>query len=102
MASVFRIDPLGVFNFYLTLIDTSDVIGTLFTPFVTTKANGIGIGLTIAQRIIEAHNGTITARQNANGGATFAVTLPHGASPGVGVGETDFLAVTRVNASIGQ
>jgi signal transduction histidine kinase len=49
--------------------------GTLFTPFVTTKANGIGIGLTIARTIVDAHGGTIAAHNNPEGGATFTVTL---------------------------
>jgi C4-dicarboxylate-specific signal transduction histidine kinase len=57
------------------------VLGTLFTPFVTTKPNGLGIGLTITQSIVEAHAGTITARQNTDGGATFTVTLRRGAHP---------------------
>jgi signal transduction histidine kinase len=48
----------------------------VFEPFVTTKSNGIGIGLTIARAIVEAHRGTITARNNPDGGATFTVTLP--------------------------
>jgi len=60
----------------------AEVIGTLFTPFVTTKAHGLGIGLTIAQQIVEAHNGTITAHANADGGATFTVSLPRHAVSG--------------------
>ena len=48
----------------------------LFEPFVTTKANGMGIGLTIAQTIVEAHSGKIEAHNNPDGGATFTVTLP--------------------------
>jgi len=50
--------------------------GTLFTPFVTTKAHGLGIGLTITQTIVDAHRGTIEARNNPESGATFTVTLP--------------------------
>jgi signal transduction histidine kinase len=53
----------------------ANVIGTLFTPFVTTKSHGLGIGLTIARRIVDAHGGTIKARNNPEGGATFTVTL---------------------------
>ncbi len=49
--------------------------GALFAPFVTTKAQGLGIGLTITQTIVEAHRGTIDARNNPEGGATFTVTL---------------------------
>jgi two-component system sensor kinase FixL len=55
--------------------------GAVFTPFVTTKSHGMGIGLTIAQTIIHAHGGTIDARNNADGGATFAVTLRRGEVP---------------------
>jgi signal transduction histidine kinase len=53
----------------------ADVADTLFRPFVTTKSHGMGMGLTIAQTIIHAHGGTIEARNNPEGGATFAVTL---------------------------
>ena len=56
----------------------AEIMGKLFTPFVTTKANGLGIGLTIARTIVAAHNGTITAHENPNGGATFTVALPRG------------------------
>ena len=51
------------------------ILDTLFTPFVTTKARGLGIGLTIVRSIVDAHGGTIVARNNREEGATFAVTL---------------------------
>jgi C4-dicarboxylate-specific signal transduction histidine kinase len=51
------------------------IAGALFTPFVTTKADGLGIGLVIARTIIDAHGGTIEARDNPDGGATFTITL---------------------------
>ena len=54
----------------------AQIDGNLFTPFVTTKAHGLGIGLTIVRTIVEAHAGTIAARNNLDGGATFIVTLP--------------------------
>jgi signal transduction histidine kinase len=60
----------------------ADIVGTLFTPFVTTKSHGLGIGLTIARTIVQAHGGTIEARNNPEGGATFTFTLPRGAQSG--------------------
>ena len=59
-----------------------EIIGTLFTPFVTTKSHGLGVGLTIAQRIVEAHAGTIAVHENVDGGATFTVTLRRSATSG--------------------
>jgi signal transduction histidine kinase len=53
----------------------AQIDGALFTPFVTTKSRGLGIGLTISQTIVEAHGGAIDARNNPEGGATFTVTL---------------------------
>ena len=53
-----------------------DIIGSLFTPYVTTKPHGLGIGLAIVRTIVEAHGGSIGARNNLEGGATFTITLP--------------------------
>jgi signal transduction histidine kinase len=58
-----------------------DVDGQLFTPFVTTKSHGMGIGLTIVQTIVAAHGGAINAHNNPDGGATFTVTLRRGGTP---------------------
>jgi signal transduction histidine kinase len=49
---------------------------TLFAPFVTTKPNGVGIGLTIVRTIVDTHGGAITAHNNPEGGATFTIRLP--------------------------
>lgn len=55
---------------------SEEIAGQLFQPFVTTKAGGMGIGLSISRRIIEAHDGKIGVERNAAGGATFRFTLP--------------------------
>jgi two-component system, LuxR family, sensor kinase FixL len=53
-----------------------NVAARLFTPFVTTKDNGMGIGLAISKSIIEAHGGELIVRSNPGGGTVFHFTLP--------------------------
>ena len=48
----------------------------IFVPFYTTKGKGLGLGLSVCRRIIEAHGGQLTASNNTNGGACFRFTLP--------------------------
>lgn len=48
----------------------------IFDAFVTTKNNGLGIGLAVSRSIIEAHAGRLWAENNLSGGATFSVVLP--------------------------
>ena len=54
----------------------ADIAENLFQPFNTSKPSGMGIGLSISKRIIEAHGGEITATNQDGGGATFVFTLP--------------------------
>ena len=48
----------------------------LFEPFVTSKPNGMGVGLSICRTIIEAHGGRIAADPNKGGGTIFEFTIP--------------------------
>jgi two-component system, LuxR family, sensor kinase FixL len=54
---------------------SEDVKAKLFQPFVTTKPNGMGIGLSVCRTIIEAHGGQLWANTSAHGGAVFYFTL---------------------------
>lgn len=54
-----------------------DILEKLFTPFQTTKADGMGIGLAMCQTIIQAHGGELIFEENLElGGATFQFCLP--------------------------
>jgi signal transduction histidine kinase len=48
----------------------------IFAPFYSTKAQGLGMGLSISRSIIEAHRGDLRATRNPDGGSTFHFTLP--------------------------
>jgi two-component system sensor kinase FixL len=65
----------------VSVSDTGTGIGEevrerLFEPFMTTKKEGMGVGLSICRTIVEAHGGLIWAENNVGAGATFAFTLP--------------------------
>ena len=53
-----------------------EISAQLFKPFTTTKPGGMGIGLSISKRIVEAHGGTMTVSHTPSGGASFQFTLP--------------------------
>ena len=55
---------------------SDDIAPKLFQPFVSSKASGMGVGLSISKRIIESHGGELTVARNDAGGATFTFTLP--------------------------
>ena len=53
-----------------------DNLKVVFEPFFTSKAEGMGMGLSIARTIVEAHNGLIWAKNRDHGGASFRIRLP--------------------------
>jgi PAS domain S-box-containing protein len=56
-------------------------LGKLFEPLFTTKTKGIGLGLAVSKRIIEAHEGSIEVESEVGRGTTFAIKLPASRSP---------------------
>lgn len=65
----------------IEVIDTGpglaeEVAERLFEPFITTKPNGIGIGLSICKTIVDSHRGKLWATANPNGGTIFHISLP--------------------------
>ena len=58
-----------------------EVAAHLFSPFVTTKSTGMGVGLSICQSIVAAHGGRIWTESNPGGGTAFRFTLPAGSPP---------------------
>jgi two-component system sensor kinase FixL len=53
-----------------------EIASQLFKPFTSTKAGGMGVGLSISKRIVEAHGGRMSASRSSLGGACFTFTLP--------------------------
>ncbi len=52
------------------------VLSHLFEPLITSKAKGIGLGLSLVRRIVECHSGSIVYQPTSTGGARFIVRLP--------------------------
>src|SRR4051812_11626380 len=53
-----------------------DELNNIFTPFFSTKADRMGMGLSIASTIVDAHDGQITAQNQGQGGAVLEIKLP--------------------------
>ena len=57
-----------------------DIVDHLFEPFVSTKHDGMGLGLSICRSIVEAHDGLLWHEPNPEGGTIFRFTLPRATS----------------------
>lgn len=55
---------------------SDEIIDTIFSPFVTYKEGGTGLGLALSKRIVESHGGTISASSSSETGTVFTVELP--------------------------
>jgi signal transduction histidine kinase len=55
---------------------SEEVRARLFEPFFTTKARGVGLGLVVSRRIVEAHNGVIVVESEKGAGTEFRIVLP--------------------------
>jgi C4-dicarboxylate-specific signal transduction histidine kinase len=73
-----RVDESG--DVMVTVRDSGSGLGSegdrVFTPFFTTKANGMGMGLSISRSLVESHGGRLWATPNSPHGAIFSFTLP--------------------------
>ena len=70
----------------ISIIDTGpgiapEIADRLFQPFVTTKAQGMGVGLSICRSIVEAHGGKLWVEPNPGGGTIFSFAVPAVVSP---------------------
>ena len=68
-------------NVEITLTDTGSgmskkIMENLWKPFQTTKAKGLGLGLAICKRIVDAHGGSVSVKSEVGKGTTFTMQLP--------------------------
>jgi C4-dicarboxylate-specific signal transduction histidine kinase len=84
-----RTRPLDGSQVQVEVADTGPGIAAadlteIFKPFVSTKASGMGMGLSVSHSIVRAHEGRLWVENGAEGGATFHIVLPALAGAGNG------------------
>ena len=77
MADCSVVGPVGM----ISIVDSGpgvpeEFIETIFDAFVTTRKEGMGMGLAISRTIVEGHDGRIRVEQREGNGAAFLVELP--------------------------
>ena len=77
---VLAVTPAEAGTIDISVADTGsgiaeDILPHLFQPFVTSKRQGMGVGLSISRTIIEGHGGRLWADANPGGGTVFHFTL---------------------------
>jgi signal transduction histidine kinase len=60
---------------------TTETLSRIWSPLFTTKAKGMGFGLAVSKRLVEAHGGCISVETKVGKGSTFTVTVPIKPSP---------------------
>ena len=55
---------------------SEEILGKIWSPLFTTKAKGMGYGLAIVKRFIEAHGGAVNVETNLGKGSTFTISIP--------------------------
>jgi signal transduction histidine kinase len=73
--------PTGEEQIQIVIADTGSgmspaELARCFERYYTTKTTGTGLGLAIVQRIVQAHDGEVTAESNPGGGTRFCIRFP--------------------------
>ncbi|MDC0347642.1 ATP-binding protein, partial [Planctomycetota bacterium] len=66
---------------HITVVDdghgmTQETLANLFKPYFTTKKSGLGLGLSLTQRIMASHGGQINVESEAGVGSSFVLVIP--------------------------